>query len=89
MNGDPARPARGREQFRAAVREVLMRHARLSRTGAPMVCPPGPDGEVIFDDEQAAKDAANELLRLAGPPARSVRPCERSMHGHYHLAAPN
>ncbi len=76
-----------------AKREILLRHARLTPKGLPMVCVPsrrdddsGPYGKrVIFRDEQAAEDAAAELEPLFGP----QRPyeCPRSRHGHFHLTS--
>ncbi len=80
--------------------EVVLRHARLTGRGRPTFCSPtraeqagavrltsgrGTDGKVIYPTLEAAEAAARELEGLG---SRSLRPylCDRSRHGHYHLA---
>ena len=80
--------------------EVVLRHARLTGRGRPTFCSPsraeqngtvwlatgsGTDGKVIYPTREAAEAAARELEELG---ARRLRPylCERSRHGHFHLA---
>ena len=82
-----------------ARREILCRHARLSRAGRPIFCAPsraellglaplrqgrGTDGKVIYGTRAAAEAAARELESLGARPLRSYR-CGRSRSGHYHL----
>lgn len=80
--------------------DVVLRHARLTGRGRPTFCSPsraeqsgavrlstgrGTDGKVIYPTQEAAEAAARELEELG---ARRLRPylCDRSRHGHYHLA---
>ncbi len=80
--------------------EVVLRHARLTGRGRPTFCSPtraeqngalrlasgpGTDGKVIYPTFEAAEAAARELEGLG---SRALRPylCDRSRHGHYHLA---
>ena len=80
--------------------DVVLRHARLTGRGRPTFCSPtraeqsgavrlstgrGADGKVIYPSREAAEAAARELEDLG---ARRLRPylCDRSRHGHYHLA---
>ncbi len=93
----PVVPPRVRDEARSA---VLHRHARLTRSGRPVFCTPsrdelagvvalrqgrGTDGKAIYPTREAAEAAARELEGLG---SRSLRPylCDRSRHGHYHLA---
>jgi hypothetical protein len=86
----------GRDQAR---REVLHRHARLTKNGRPVFCTPsraeieghaflrqsrGTDGKVIYPTREAAEAAARELESLGSRMLRSYR-CGRSRGGHYHL----
>lgn len=78
---------------------VLVRYARLMRSGRPEVCRPGrreleghaavvqafgSDGKVIYPDRDAAECAARELEALGGRPQRPYL-CRRSRRGHFHL----
>jgi hypothetical protein len=80
--------------------DVVLRHARLTGRGRPTFCSPsraeqtgsvrlrhgaGTDGKVIYPTLDAAEAAARELEELG---ARRLRPylCDRSRHGHFHLA---
>lgn len=80
--------------------DVVLRHARLTGRGRPTFCSPsraeqsgvvelstgrGTDGKVIYPTLEAAEAAARELEGLG---ARRLRPyrCDRSRHGHFHLA---
>ena len=78
---------------------VLVRYARLMRSGRPEVCrpgrrelegqafsahAPGSDGKIIYPDRDSAECAARELERLGGRPQRPYL-CQRSRRGHYHL----
>jgi hypothetical protein len=83
--------------------EVVLRYARLTGRGRPTFCSPtraeqsgavflptgsGTDGKVIYPSREAAEAAARELELLG---ARRLRPylCDRSRHGHFHLATAN
>lgn len=80
--------------------EVVVRYARLTGRDRPTFCSPsraeqsgsvwlptgtGTDGKVIYPTREAAEAAARELEELG---ARRLRPylCDRSRHGHFHLA---
>jgi hypothetical protein len=80
-------------------REILGRHARLTRAGNPILCAPsraeraglvprrqtrGTDGKVIYSTRTAAEAAARELESLGAHPLRSYL-CGRSRGGHFHL----
>ena len=82
-----------------ARREMLCRHARLTRAGNPIFCAPsraersgrvplrqtrGTDGKVIYSTREAAEAAARELESLGARPLRSYL-CGRSRNGHFHL----
>jgi hypothetical protein len=82
-----------------ARREILCRHARLTRGGNPIFCAPsraeragrvplrqtrGTDGKVIYSTREAAEAAARELEALGARPLRSYL-CGRSRTGHFHL----
>jgi hypothetical protein len=82
-----------------ARREVLSRHARLTKAGHPIFCAPsrdelsgraprrqtrGTDGKVIYSTREAAEAAARELESLGVPALRSYL-CGRSRAGHFHL----
>ena len=85
-----------RDEARA---EVLIRHARLMKSGRPIFCrpsraeiegrvlprqSPGTDGKVIYPTREAAEAAAQELESLGARRLRSYL-CARSRHGHFHL----
>ncbi|RZT87099.1 hypothetical protein EV383_4006 [Pseudonocardia sediminis] len=77
---------------------VLVRYARLMRSGRPEVCRPGrrelegdpriqavgSDGKVIYPDRDAAESSARELEHLGSRPQRAYL-CRRSKRGHFHL----
>lgn len=77
---------------------VLVRYARLMRSGRPEVCRPGrrelagdpriqgfgSDGKVIYPDRDSAESSARELEKLGSRPQRSYL-CRRSRRGHFHL----
>ena len=98
--GEIAVPHQVRDERRG---EVVLRHARLTGRGRPTFCSPtraeqagvvrlasgsGTDGKVIYPTREAAEAAAVELENLG---ARRLRPylCDRSRHGHFHLATDN
>jgi hypothetical protein len=97
----PAPPARTRGPVRDRDRaQVLLRHARLLRSGRPMCCRPsraeitgaaprrqgrGTDGKVIYPDRAAAEAAARELEAMGSRRMRAYA-CHRSRSGHFHLA---
>jgi hypothetical protein len=79
--------------------EVLLRHARLAKSGRPVFCTPsraelagaveprqgaGTNGKVIYPTREAAEAAARELEDLGGHRLRSYK-CNRSRSGHFHL----
>ncbi|MHA6627893.1 hypothetical protein ACU61A_20850 [Pseudonocardia sichuanensis] len=85
-----------RDEARA---EVLIRHARLMKSGRPIFCRPsraeiegrvlprqgpGTDGKVIYSTREDAEAAARELESLGARPLRSYL-CGRSRGGHFHL----
>ncbi|HYH31404.1 MAG TPA: hypothetical protein VD903_13545 [Pseudonocardia sp.] len=85
-----------RDEARA---EVLLRHARLMKSGRPIFCRPsraeiegrvqprqgpGTDGKVVYSTRESAEAAARELESLGARPLRSYL-CGRSRGGHYHL----
>ncbi|HVH20940.1 MAG TPA: hypothetical protein VNA11_00645 [Pseudonocardia sp.] len=82
-----------------ARREILCRHARLTKGGNPIFCAPsraeragrvplrqtrGTDGKVIYSTREAAEAAARELESLGARPLRAYL-CGRSRTGHFHL----
>lgn len=98
VTSTPAVPVQrgGRTQAR---REVLCRHARLTKAGNPIFCAPsraetsgraprrqtrGTDGKVIYSTREAAEAAARELESIGSRPLRSYL-CGRSRGGHFHL----
>jgi hypothetical protein len=79
--------------------EVILRHARLMKSGRPVFCTPsraemagtarlrqtrGTDGKVIYSTREAAEAAARELEELGSNSLRAYM-CGRSRSGHYHL----
>ena len=83
----------------AARGEVLLRHARLARSGRPVFCTPsraeiagtvalrqgrGTSGKVIYGSREDAEAAARELETLGAHRLRAYL-CNRSRGGHFHL----
>jgi hypothetical protein len=71
---------------------IVQRHARLFPNGFPMKCQaaliedrPDAQRKIIYDDQEKALAARDELEKLPGAPRLRVYPCPRSLHGHYHL----
>lgn len=84
--------------FETRRRAIVAKYGRLRANGRPQFCVPsaaelggkrkqgsGTDGKVIYPDRAAAQGAADELEALYGWPLQ-VFPCQRSRHGHFHLA---
>lgn len=92
------------EQQYAAIAEVTGRYARKVRSGHPMRCVrskaeaegrkglrgrPGNDWKIIYDSEDDARRAADEIAAITGGATQSAYRCERSRSGHYHLTSPD
>lgn len=73
---------------------IARRHARLLPSGFPMKCRaalienrPNSKPKIIYDNKEAAEAARIEFENLPNATYLRAYPCQRSLHGHYHLTS--
>lgn len=72
--------------------EIVRRHARLFPNSYPIRCKaaliedrPGGKPKIIYDTKEQAEAARIEFEALPQAVYLRAYPCQRSLHGHYHL----